>query len=139
MTAYEWDSSLETGHDKIDLQHKQLIAAVNRLLDSCSEGKGTDELSNTLEFLNSYIIKHFSDEEKLMRFYKYADFERHRWYHEEFKKDVRELTSRLLAEGPSEMLIGRVSSAIVDWLLNHIKGDDFKFASSIAPVAEARR
>jgi hemerythrin len=98
-------------------------------LDSCNGG--ADELGNTLEFLNSYIIKHFSDEEKLMRFYKYSDFERHRWYHEEFKKDVRELTKQLLAEGPTEELVGKVTTTIVNWLLNHIQGDDFKFASTI--------
>jgi hemerythrin len=74
-----------------------------------------------------------------MRFYKYADFERHRWYHEGFKKDVQALTSQLLAEGPTEVLVGRVSTSIVDWLLNHIKGDDFKFASSIEAVDGERK
>jgi hemerythrin len=109
-------------------------------LDSCGAGAGADELWNTLEFLNSYIIKHFSDEEKLMRFYKYSDFERHRGYHEEFKRDVRELTNQLLAEGPTEILVGKVTTTIVGWLLNHIKGDDFKFASSIvASVAGERK
>jgi hemerythrin len=103
-------------------------------LDSFGSGSA-DELANTLEFLNSYIIKHFSDEEKLMRFYKYSDFERHRQYHEEFKKDVRELTDRFIAEGPTDALRGMVTTTIVDWLLNHIKGDDFKFASSVAHLA----
>jgi hemerythrin len=62
--AYDWDEKLETGNEKIDRQHKQLITALNKLIDACGEGKGSDELENTLEFLNAYIVKHFSDEEK---------------------------------------------------------------------------
>ena len=32
MVAYRWDGTLETGHEIIDTQHKQLFEAINDLL-----------------------------------------------------------------------------------------------------------
>ena len=137
--AYEWSSSLETGNATIDNQHKQLIAAVNNLLDACRDGTGQQELSNTLEFMNGYIVKHFGDEEKMMRQFHYVDYDKHREYHEAFKTVVRNLTQRLLQEGPTEFLVGEVHISIVNWLLNHIKGDDFRMASSLSRATGSQK
>ena len=126
---YEWSSDLETGNSAIDNQHKQLIVAINNLIQACKNGTGQQELGNTLEFLNGYIIKHFDDEEKLMRQSQYAGYGEHRAYHESFKSVVLDLTKQLMEEGPTESLIGEVHTNIVDWLLNHMKGDDFRLAS----------
>jgi hemerythrin len=134
---YSWDVSLETGNQLIDGQHKQLINAVNSLLDACQKGRGQEEMVNTLEFLNAYIVKHFSDEEKLMVADDYPDYPCHRGYHEAFKVVVRDFTKDMLREGPTDEMVGKVKTIIVDWLLNHIKGDDFKLASYIA-LKEAR-
>lgn len=54
--AYSWDKSLETGNPSIDSQHKSLINAINELLDACSQGKGRNEVSKTLNFLQDYVI-----------------------------------------------------------------------------------
>jgi len=37
--AYDWDSSLETGHQKIDNQHKQLVSTLNSLDDEPHQGR----------------------------------------------------------------------------------------------------
>ncbi|MDR1650284.1 MAG: hemerythrin family protein, partial [Synergistaceae bacterium] len=129
--AYEWDDDLATGHEMIDGQHKQLIASLNRLIDACSEGKGSAELGNVLEFLNAYIIKHFGDEEKIMERYDYSEYLYHKRYHDEFKAAVRELTSRLLEAGPTDTLVGEVHSSVAGWLVNHIRSEDFKLAAFI--------
>jgi hemerythrin len=128
---YEWDDKLSTGHEKIDRQHKQLIEALNRLIEACSSGEGSAELGNTLEFLNSYIMKHFSDEEKIMQEYGYPDYQRHKGYHDDFTKVVRGLTDQLLSDGPTDQLVGMVHSKIASWLTNHIKGEDFRLAAHV--------
>jgi hemerythrin len=129
--AYQWDSSLETGYPQIDNQHKQLVAAVNTLLDACRRGVGAEELAKTLDFLTGYTIKHFSDEEKIQRQNNYPDYFTHKRYHDEFKVVVGNLTTQLIREGPTEVLVNEVSASIGDWLLNHIKGDDFRLAAYI--------
>lgn len=129
--AYQWDSSLETGYEKIDNQHKQLIAALNDIIEAARNGKGRDEIFRTLDFLTGYTIMHFADEEKLQLRYDYPDYLIHKRYHDEFKLTVKELTQRLIAEGPTEEMINLVTTSIGDWLLNHIKGDDFRMAAYV--------
>jgi hemerythrin len=129
--AYQWDSSLETGYLAIDNQHRQLVAAVNSLLDACRSGKGTAEVAKTMDFLTGYTIKHFSDEEKLQKQFEYPDYLTHKRYHDDFKVVVGAMTKRLIKEGPSEALINEVNTRIGDWLVNHIKGDDFRMAAYV--------
>ena len=129
--AYQWDSSLETGYQKVDNQHKQLIATLNSIITASRDGKGKDEIFKTLDFLTGYTIMHFSDEEKLMVKYEYSDYLVHKRYHDEFKNIVANLTQRLVNEGPSEEMVNIVTTAIGEWLLNHIKGDDFRMAAHV--------
>jgi hemerythrin len=129
--AYQWDSSLETGHEKIDNQHKQLIAALNSIIEASQRGQEKEEIFKILDFLTGYTIMHFSTEEKFQVQYDYPDYLIHKRYHDEFKATVGELTERLIKEGPTEALIGEVTTTIGNWLLNHIKGDDFRMAAFI--------
>ena len=135
--AYQWDSSLETGYEKVDNQHKQLVAAVNNLMEASTGGKGDDAVMGTLEFLTSYAVKHFADEEKLQVEYKYPDYLNHKRIHDDFKGVVGGFVQRVNNEGPTQELINEVSTAIGAWLLNHIKGDDFRMAAFVKS-AEAK-
>ena len=129
--AYQWDTTLETGHSKIDNQHKQLIAALNSIIEASQEGKGSEEIFKTLDFLTGYTVMHFSTEEKLQVQYGYPDYLIHKRYHDEFKVTVGELTKKLVDNGPTEGIIGEVTTVIGNWLLNHIKGDDFRMAAFV--------
>jgi hemerythrin len=129
--AYQWDSSLETGYELVDNQHKQLIAALNSLMEASRSGQGDKAVMRTVDFLTGYTIKHFADEEKLQQKYDYPDFLNHKRIHDEFKVTVTGMTDRLIKEGPTSDLITEVSSAVGAWLLNHIKGDDFRMAAYV--------
>lgn len=129
--AYNWSSDLETGNGTIDEQHKELIAAINNLLDACSQGKGRDVLKETTAFLYDYTSKHFADEEKLQLASQYPDYTNHKQYHEGFKKVVKEISEQINAEGPTLLLVGKVNSSIGGWLINHIKKEDVKVAAHI--------
>jgi hemerythrin len=129
--AYQWDTSLETGHAKIDNQHKQLIAALNGIIEASQQGKAKDEIFKTLDFLTGYTVMHFSTEEKLQVQYNYPDYPVHKRYHDEFKVTVGELIKKVQREGPTEEMIALVTGTIGDWLLNHIKGDDFRMAAYV--------
>ena len=132
--AYKWDSSLESGHEKIDNQHKQLIAAVNNLMDASSSGKGDKAVMDTLEFLTGYAVKHFADEEQLQMDYGYPDYLNHKRIHDEFKDVVKDLTQQVAKDGPTVEIIAKVSSTVGAWLLNHIKGDDFRMAAYVKAI-----
>lgn len=128
---YPWDKSLETGNDLIDSEHKQLFVAINNLLEICRKGKGKEELSKSLDFLNNYTIKHFFNEEHLQQKYDYPDYPNHKKLHDNFKIIVRDLKVKLIMKGVSEELINEVRTSVGDWLVTHIKGQDVKIASYI--------
>ena len=129
--AYTFDAALETGNAMIDSQHKQLIEAVNGLYDACSKGKGREEIIKTLDFLSSYVMKHFADEERLQAQHSYPDRVRHKQYHDDFKKTVADWDKKLKADGATITLFMEVNSIIGGWLLDHIKNQDKKVAAHI--------
>ena len=129
--AYQWDSSLETGYEKVDNQHKQLVSALNNLLEASRSGKGDEAIMETLDFLTGYAIKHFADEERLQTDFSYPDYHNHKIIHDEFKKTVGELVNRVRNEGPTVNIINEVCNIIGAWLLNHIRGDDFRMATFV--------
>jgi hemerythrin len=130
--AYQWDTSLETGYGEIDGQHKQLFAALNALAGAA--GKGREEVFKTMDFLSAYTVKHFADEEKLQISVGYPDYLVHKRYHDEFRVTIGAMNERIRREGPTEELIGELAAAFGAWLLNHIKGDDFRMAAYVKAV-----
>ncbi|WMI81315.1 bacteriohemerythrin [Anaerotignum sp. MB30-C6] len=129
--AFSWTKDLETGNAQIDTEHKELIQAINNLLEACSSGKGRNEIANTVDFLNQYTKTHFAHEQILQQKYKYPDFENHKKYHEGFIKVVEDFTTRLKANGPTIQLVGEINMQLGSWLINHIKREDVKVAKHI--------
>ena len=135
--AYVWNPDLETGSVVIDNQHKQLIAAVNALFDAQQSGKGRQEVEKTMEFLVGYTVKHFADEEKLQEKHNYPEYLIHKQTHIDFKRVALELAKELSQNGPTDAFISKAYVTIGDWLVNHIKGDDFKMAAYVRSKEQA--
>jgi hemerythrin len=131
---YTWDPALETGHEKIDKQHKQLVIMLNNLIQAAREGKDTEEVLKFMDFLTGYTIMHFKTEEDLMVGCHYPDYHVHRGYHEDFKATVGDLTKRFIEEGPTPDMIRLLSTTIGEWLVNHIRGDDFRMAAFVKTI-----
>ena len=128
---YVWSLELETGHAAIDKQHKQLIAALNALSDAYRSGKGSQEVERTMDFLMGYTVKHFADEEALQLKYDYPDYHRHRQFHNDFKATAQALSAELYRDGPTDAFISKVYATVGDWLVNHIRSEDFKMAAYV--------
>lgn len=126
---FSWTPDLATGNQDIDNQHKALIKAINNLLEACQVGKGRAELGKILQFLEEYTVKHFTDEQNLMRSRKYPDLQAHIKLHESFKRDLHIIAEKMRKEGPTIVLVSDVNSKLGDWLVKHIKNQDSKFAA----------
>lgn len=133
--AYQFTKDLETGNSVIDSEHRQLIDAVNLLLDACAKGQGRTQLSSTANFLLNYTKKHFTDEEAIQMKNHYPDYPRHKKIHEDFKKTAADLVSKIEAEGPTVANVGQINTLLAGWLLNHIKGEDKKLANYLKSIA----
>ena len=138
-TYTKWDPALATGHDIIDNQHQQLIAAVNALFDAHRNGKGRKEVEKTMDFLVAYTVKHFSDEQKLQEKFEYPHYPAHRQIHEGFKEVAQNLAATLRRDGPTDELISNVCVTIGRWIINHIKSEDFIMAAHIRKREQEER
>jgi hemerythrin-like metal-binding protein len=126
---YQWDESLETGHETIDEQHKQLFAALISIIEASGEGYGKEEIVITLDFLSEYTVRHFKTEEDLQKEFDYPGYSIHKKRHDDFKVTINEMLSTLEKKGHSKELIDNVVKTIGDWLITHIKGSDLEMAS----------
>ena len=133
--AYPWKTQYETGNNTIDTQHKQLIGAINDLLEACSAGKGRQQIQTTSKFLSDYTKTHFSDEEQLQIKSKYPDYQNHKKYHDGFIKVVDDIVAQLDKEGPTIAMVAKINTTIAGWLLNHISKEDVKVAQHIKSVS----
>lgn len=131
VVSFAWSKDLETGNPLIDAEHKELIQAINRLLEACAAGKGRDELSGTIDFLTQYTRTHFIHEEELQMRYGYPDYANHKRFHETFIKVVERLAARLKEEGATPQLMTEINKQMVVWLLNHIKCENARVAEHI--------
>jgi hemerythrin len=126
---YIWDKSLETGHKRIDEQHKQLFNTLISIIKASKQGYGNDEIIKTLDFLGEYTIMHFKTEEDLQKEFDYPGYLTHKKSHDDFKLTIKELTYDLDKRGPVKELIDTVVKTVGDWLVTHIKGSDIEMAS----------
>ncbi len=127
-----FDKSLETGNELIDTQHKELIARVNKLSESCDTHVGKNVAVQTLDFLMDYTEFHFRAEEKLQEEAGYPELAAHKAQHAAFEKAVGELREMLEEEeGPTDAFVAAVNKNVVEWLLNHIQICDKKVAAFV--------
>ena len=135
--AFVWSPDLETGNAVIDNQHKQLIAALNALYDAYLNGKEHQEVARTMDFLVGYTIKHFADEEALQAKHKYPDYFAHKQAHGHFRDVAQELAKQLAQDGPTDEFINQVYATVGEWLLRHIRAEDFKMATYVQGKGQA--
>nr|WP_317379272.1 hemerythrin family protein [uncultured Faecalimonas sp.] len=121
----EFDESLVTGNEMIDSQHKELIAKINSLVESCEKDGGKIAATKMLNYLAEYTEFHFNAEEKLQEEIAYPGIEEHKKQHQELYKVVEELHEMLEEqEGPTEAFVEQVNKNVIQWLYKHIKGFD---------------
>src|SRR6266480_7632691 len=120
----EWGEYLSVGVAEIDDQHKLLFEKFNALLAACDTGSSTEEVNRLFAFLGSYVVTHFSEEERLMQRLGFPDYLKHREMHQDFIRQVDALKERLDSEGPSQRLVSSLTLTINGWLIEHISRID---------------
>lgn len=119
-----WKDSFSIGIPTIDKQHRELCDQVDKLFDACSRGKGADEVLKVLNFLASYTVKHFADEEAFQLKIKYPKFQQHKAKHTEFLSQVTKLKKEATENGVNITMVIKINQTISAWLVDHIRATD---------------
>lgn len=85
----------------------------------------------TIKFLNNYVEQHFSHEERLQQQSKYPNITAHKAFHEQYKKTLKEITSKISVAGPTIVELGKLNGHI-GVLISHIRTEDKKLGAFLS-------
>lgn len=72
-----WDDALDTGHARMDADHKEMAQLFNRLRDAVEGGEGEAACARVFGGIIEHARGHFELEERLMARYRYPKLEQH--------------------------------------------------------------
>jgi hemerythrin-like metal-binding protein len=129
---FPWSEKFNTGHEKIDEQHRTLARLVNSLARTLID-QDYSVVSSTFDELSKYAHLHFMDEENVwLQYFDEEDpwFSSHQHSHESFWPKVYEI--RLAnPDKPLHEIVENITQYLIRWLAFHIVGEDKRMASAI--------
>lgn len=122
---FVWDKKYSVSIPWVDEQHKKIIFAINRLAEAMDGGRYSQTIGQILDSLVEYAMTHFTDEEQMLARHHYPALLEHRWQHQAYINQVRNLQDRLRVG--EENLSPKVLEFLKDWLATHILVEDMKY------------
>ncbi len=127
MFYFVWDSSLETGIDIIDSQHRRIVDYINQLHDAIVDNDAAN-VESVLNQLIDYTITHFTFEESLMDKAGYNYVDAHKMVHQAFTSRIGNYKQRF---ENGEDISKKLLSDLRIWLTNHIKQEDRDYSEVV--------
>lgn len=131
MQVYQWTDALKTNNSKIDADHKMIIEKAQELSNAMADGKGRDQVIETVNFLQDYVKKHFQEEEMMQKTSQYPEFELHKKNHTYFISELDQLATKIRQNPSSTVNVLELNKLISGWFFNHIKKLDVEVAKHI--------
>ncbi|ERT09305.1 hemerythrin-like metal-binding domain protein [Lyngbya aestuarii BL J] len=126
-----WNDTLSIGIPLLDLQHKQLIDQMDRLLEAIVVKKETQELKSILSFLNMYVNNHFSYEQSCMELHKCPVACQNQAAHARFLKILQEVNQKIDQKESLNLISVRIKKELLDWFVSHIKSIDIRLTPCV--------
>ena len=117
-------SELMTGVAEIDAQHEELFKRINSVSLVTSQNEMQAAIERELEFLGSYIVEHFEDEEELQRKYEYPEHNWHKTMHQWYVAEFNKLKQEYDANGATPEFSNLLDHSITNWIVKHIGNVD---------------
>lgn len=127
--SFEWTPKLSVGFAAIDQQHEELLRRFNRLQTACRNRKGKEEVRELFNFLDHYVMEHFTDEERLMLTHHYPQIMSHQQEHLELITKLRKLKRQMHDYDISATLVIEITQTLFQWIVDHIQKTDVKLGA----------
>jgi hemerythrin len=124
-----WSPRLAVGVPLIDAQHQELFRRIALFLEAMAAGRGRAQLMDTLQFLDTYVVEHFSAETVLMREAGYPHLQSHLRAHAHFVAEMRRIRLQIDRDEIETRTVVRAGALFCDWLREHIATADRDFGA----------
>ena len=128
-----WNNAFEVGIETIDAQHKELFRMLRDLeqmvLTKCSQYEYNDFVKLICE-VRDYSTYHFYEEERIMEVTGFAEIEKHRVQHMEFRTEINKINYIQLEKEPLP-IINQLKSYIELWIMQHMLLEDVKLKAYV--------
>ncbi|WKT84356.1 MULTISPECIES: hemerythrin family protein [unclassified Thermosynechococcus] len=135
MQRFAWTEQLQTGVPMIDIQHKELVCAVNDLADAIEQGRGSAAIKQLIAFMKYYAEWHFGNEESCAEKYQCPLAEVNRCAHKQFIEMIEELQQQYRNSQADAAIATQIHGKLADWLVNHIMKIDKQIGQHICAHA----
>lgn len=129
MNFFEWDESLDVKVEKMNDQHKDLIELMNLLEQQYRTKERVELQRTTFDKLYNYTLKHFRDEEELLKKTGYPGLPSHALIHQKLVRRLEDYKQQLNVTRGS--LDNDFFTFLQMWLKSHIKGIDTKYSNHV--------
>lgn len=120
-----WNDMAESGHPRLDEEHKALFDQANLLLSAIADGQTKAECRVLLDRAMEIIAGHFRDEIELIATTPFPDIDHHRRCHQALLGKVVKMSERF---DHDELSISELFGFLAhDVIVQHIMGEDRKF------------
>ncbi len=121
LPLFRWRQEYDTGVEKFNRQHQQILDLGGRLRDALGSGQSPETLLTHLDNLITYSQSHFADEEKILQEYGYPDLNQHEKQHEQLIKQIENLRTTIV-----QGRVGEISFIEIfqNWIISHILSED---------------
>lgn len=130
MAFIEWSDDLSVRIPEIDDQHKKLILIINALNEIGDERADARATGKALVEMMDYMSYHFTYEERILMEAGYPEMDAHQGEHKAFSKKTYAYLESFKKRNSS--LSKDMLRFLNDWLINHIKAVDGKYADFMA-------
>jgi hemerythrin len=128
------DPKYSIGIDAMDAQHARWIQLIDKFRSVGSghllEQAGINAAAHALDELLNYTKSHFASEEQFLAAHNYPDLTAHKARHHELETVVAKLLDEIRAHASSSTPL-KLNLFITVWLMEHIMGEDDKYARFI--------
>lgn len=119
-----WETVASVNNKKMDFHHRLIVHLINELYEK-NDANRLSDIPETVAILESFIVEHFAEEERLMELIDYPEAKQHCEVHRNLLRELRKHSADYLVNG------GRFPEIFFhflrQWVVTHICGQDTKY------------
>jgi hemerythrin-like metal-binding protein len=122
-----WNDAMSVGIAEIDEDHKQFIVLIHEFNRAITNRMDPIEIRKRLQFIVDDAARHFSQEERLFKEWRYPDADTHANMHAQALQSLQAIMDEFVPYGLDSSWVD-AGLRIKTILINHILEEDMKYA-----------